>query len=127
MNEWRRPVGADKLDAAIEAQITEDRRKNAEIEQEQRVGVVEHHRLAGTNLERQGGQQEHRPGRHADSEKRQRMDRRPQPENRDVKGIDQKRNDKPEVTLVERGGEQDLEAALADDHNNAGERDADAS
>jgi hypothetical protein len=54
------------------------------------------------------------------------MDGGPLAQHGRVKSIDQKRDDKPHVALVEVDRAQHFEAAVADDDNDASERDADA-
>ena len=54
------------------------------------------------------------------------MDCRPQSQRCNVRGIDQERDHKPQIALVECKSDQDFEAAVANDHDNAGERQTDA-
>ena len=78
MNERRGAVGADQLDAAVEEQIAEQRRKDADIGEAQqgsrrRTTMVRPLAISMTIAR----EQQHRAAAHADGEKRQRMDGRP--------------------------------------------------
>src|SRR5262249_47720817 len=122
MNERRRPVGADELDAAVETQIAENRWEDAKIEQAESAEIIEHDRLPVRDLQRHAWQQRYRAATHADGKKGKGMDHRPQPQCCDVRCIDQESNYKPEIALVECNCEQDRKAALTDDHDHAGKR-----
>src|SRR5271157_6402350 len=126
MNEWRRPISANEFNAAVEEQISEQRREYADVDQAQRGNGVENHRLAGSNLQRQRRQQQYGATAHADGQKRQRMYRRSHPQHGRIEGVDQDRNDEPQIAAVERDRQQNFEAAAADDNNHAGERQQDA-
>src|SRR6516225_8106633 len=76
MDEWRRPVGTDELDATVEKQVTENRGEDAKIEQAESAEVIEHDRLPVCDLQRHAWQQHDRAATHADGKKGKRMDQR---------------------------------------------------
>ena len=54
------------------------------------------------------------------------MHQRPPAQHRRIERVDQKRDDEHQVAAVERDGEENGEAAVTDDDEDAGERHADA-
>ena len=95
MDKRRSAVGANKFNATVEEQIAEERRKDAKVDQAERADIIEHDRLPIRDLQRHPWQQQYRAATRSDGEKGQGMDCRPQSQNRDIKGVNQKRNDKP--------------------------------
>src|SRR5580700_1684484 len=77
VDERRGAVGADELDAAIEEQIAEQRREDADKGEAEKALGIEHHRPPAGDFKRDERDEQHRAAAHADDEKRQRMDRRP--------------------------------------------------
>ena len=126
MHERRGAIGADQLDAAVEEQIAEQRRKYADIDEAQETLAVEDHRAPGGNLRSHRRNQQQRAHAHDGREKRQRMHRRPLAQHRRIEAVDQQGDDEPQVALVEIDADESRKAAVADNDDHAGERHADA-
>src|ERR1700741_2264222 len=103
MNERCRAVGADQLDAAIEKQITEQRRENTDEGEAQKAFHIERHGAATCELDDHGGNQKKRATAHVDDEKRERMNRRPPAQICGVKAVDHQRHKKADIAAVEGG------------------------
>src|SRR5580658_286501 len=126
MDERRGAVGADELDAAVEEQVAEQRREDADEGEAESTLGIEHHRSPAHDFEDDERNEKHRAAAHPDDEKRQRMDRRPLAQHGHVEAVEHQRDHEPDVALIERNAEQDRETAVADDDDDAAERDADA-
>ena len=126
MDERRGAIGADQFDAAVEEQITEQRRKDADKDEAGDAFGIENKSFSAGEFQDRRRDEHQRAAAHAEGEERERMHERPRAQHCRVERIDQQRHDEPHVAAVESDVEQNLETAAADDDDDAGERDADA-
>ena len=101
MDERRGAVGADQLDAAVEAQIAEQRREDAHVGEAESALGIEHDRRVRSRLRHaMSGNADTPRRRHDDGEERQRMDRRPLAHHRRVDAEEHQRDQR---TIRRRG------------------------
>src|SRR5580704_11557751 len=126
MDERRRAVGADQLDAAIEKKIAEERGKDADEGKAGQAFGVENRTVArGDFDENRRSKQEGAPA-HADGKERQRVYGGPLAQIGRIEAVSRKGDQQADIAAIELNPEKHGEAAVADDDKDAGQRDADA-